>query len=278
MSTRIARVRVERACHHARIWDPLPARVTVDQRSSRPLPRPPGFTGAAIHHTTVWCILPGAMTAVVGYVRVSTTEQAESGAGLEAQRAAIRVEVRRRGWRLARMYEDAAASGKSMDRRPGLQEALAAVERGDATALVVAKLDRLSRSLLDFASLMERSRRRGWQLVALDLGVDTTTPSGALMANVLASFAEFERRLIGQRTRDALAVRRSQGVKLGRFKGVPDKLAVRVRKMHAGGQGLNEIARVLNEEGIATAQGGKRWYPSSVRSILRGGEEPRKPS
>jgi Resolvase, N terminal domain len=67
-----------------------------------------------------------------------------------------------------------------------------------------AKLDRLSRSLLDFASLMEDARREGWALVILDLGIDTTTPSGEMIANVMATFAQFERRLIGQRTKDAL--------------------------------------------------------------------------
>lgn len=90
------------------------------------------------------------------------------------------------------------------------------LQRGDACTLVVSKLDRLSRSLVQFAELMERSRRKGWSLVALDLGVDTSTPAGEMMASVLASFAQYERRLIGQRTRDALAVKREQGVRLGR--------------------------------------------------------------
>src|SRR5215467_4612695 len=72
---------------------------------------------------------------VVGYVRVSTAEQADSGAGLEAQRAAISAEAERRGWRLVQVYEDAGASGKSLNGRPGLQEALQAVETGEAEAL-----------------------------------------------------------------------------------------------------------------------------------------------
>src|SRR5207249_2688973 len=130
---------------------------------------------------------------VVGYARVSTEEQAESGAGLAAQRTIITLACERRGWRLGEIYEDACASGKSLARRPALEAALGAVESETATALVVAKLDRLSRSLLDFAGLMERRRRRGWSLVALDLGVDTTTPNGQLIANVMASFAQFER-------------------------------------------------------------------------------------
>ena len=106
-------------------------------------------------------------------------------------------------------------SGKTLA-RPGLALALELVETRQADGIMVAKLDRLSRSLLDFASLTERSRRHNWTLIALDLGVDTSTPQGEMMANVLATFAQFERRLIGQRTKDALAVKRAQGQVLGR--------------------------------------------------------------
>jgi DNA invertase Pin-like site-specific DNA recombinase len=142
----------------------------------------------------------------VGYVCVSTAEQADSGAGLEAQRAAIRSACQQRGWELVGIHEDAGFRAATLA-RPGLGEALSAVESSEATVLVVAKLDRLSRSLLDFAALMERSRRKRWALGALDLGVDTTTPAGEAMANLMATFAQFERRLIGRRTKDALAVK-----------------------------------------------------------------------
>jgi DNA invertase Pin-like site-specific DNA recombinase len=89
------------------------------------------------------------------------------------------------------------------------------LEAGQADALVVAKLDRLSRSVGDFAGLMDLARRQGWALIALDLGVDTTTPAGEMMANVMASFAQFERRVIAQRTKDALAQAKARGVRLG---------------------------------------------------------------
>jgi DNA invertase Pin-like site-specific DNA recombinase len=204
---------------------------------------------------------------VVGYVRVSTAEQADSGAGLEAQRAAIEAEALRRGWTLAETFEDAGASGKSLSGRPGLQAALDAVERGDAQALVVAKLDRLSRSLLDFASLMERGRKRGWSLVALDLGVDTSTPSGEMMASVVATFAQFERRLIGQRTRDALAVKRAQGVRLGRPREISAEVVERIGELHAAGCSVAAIARKLNEENVPTPRGG-RWHSPGVKRAL----------
>jgi DNA invertase Pin-like site-specific DNA recombinase len=74
----------------------------------------------------------------------------------------------------------------------------------------VAKLDRLSRLLKDFATLMERGQKKGWNLVACDLGIDLSTPSGEFMANVMGSAAQWERKLIGQRTRDALAAKRAQ--------------------------------------------------------------------
>ncbi len=205
---------------------------------------------------------------VVGYVRVSTAEQASSGAGLDAQRTVIAAEVERRGWELVRVEEDAGISGKSTDRRPALARAVAAVDSGEAEALVVAKLDRLSRSLLDFAGMMERSRKKGWALVALDSPVDTTTPAGEMMANVLASFAQYERRLIGQRTRDALAIKRDQGVRLGRPRTLSEDVRARIVAERAAGRSLRAIAAGLDVDGVPTAQGGARWYPSTVRAVL----------
>ena len=207
-------------------------------------------------------------TTVVGYIRVSTDEQSDSGLGLEAQRSAIATECKSRGWNLLEVYEDAAASGKSLRGRPALESALKAVQSGQAGALVVAKLDRLSRSLLDFAALMEQARRQGWALIALDLGVDTTTPAGEMMANVMATFAQFERRLIGQRTKDALAVKRRKGVRLGRPRQLPDALVERIVAQHGEGLSLAAIAGGLNREQVPTAQGGERWYPSTIRAVL----------
>lgn len=206
---------------------------------------------------------------VVGYIRVSTEEQTDSGAGLEAQRAAITSEVERRGWTLVETFEDAGASGKSMQGRPGLEAALKAVEaRTGAEGLVVAKLDRLSRSLLDFAALMERAQRRRWSLVALDLGVDTSTPAGEMMAHVLATFAQFERRVIGQRTKDALAVKRAEGVQLGRPRTMPPKVRRRIQRERTAGASFAAIAAKLNAEKVPTAHGGAAWHASTVKKAL----------
>src|SRR5262245_39896621 len=175
---------------------------------------------------------------VVGYVGVSTSEQASSGAGLEAQRRAIIAECKRRGWHLVETLEDAGYSARDL-RRPGIQEALKALEAGKASALVVAKLDRLSRSMLDFSKLMANATQEHWALVALDVAVDTSTPSGEAMANMLATFSQFERRLISQRTKEALAVKKAQGVSPP---SIPAEIARRIVHMRSEGMTLQAIA------------------------------------
>src|SRR5436853_2491569 len=103
---------------------------------------------------------------------------------------------------------------------------------------------------------MDQARRQGWALIALDLGVDTSTPAGEMMANVLATFAQFERRLIGQRTKDALAVKRAQGVRLGRPPSLPENVRALIRFSRGSGKTLQAIADDLNANGIPTAHGG----------------------
>jgi DNA invertase Pin-like site-specific DNA recombinase len=203
---------------------------------------------------------------VVGYCRVSTEEQAVSGLGLEAQESAIRSECSRRGIELVSIYTDAGMSGKTMT-RPALTTALNDLNEGIGSILMVAKLDRLTRSVHDATGLMAEAERAGWGLVALDAPVDTTTPQGAAMAQVLAVFAELERRLIGERTKAALAVRRSQGVRLGRPKTLPQELVKRIVDARSEGATWTSISNKLNDESVPTAQGGKSWYPATVRHV-----------
>jgi DNA invertase Pin-like site-specific DNA recombinase len=198
---------------------------------------------------------------------VSTSEQASRGAGLEAQRQTILAECERRGWHLVETIEDAGYSARDL-KRPGIQEALRALERGEASALVVAKLDRLSGSMLDFSKLMAKATRQHWALVALDVAVDTSTPSGEAMANMLATFAQFERRLISQRAKEALAVKKASGVRLGRPPTMPESVVRRIQRQRAQGDSLRKIAEDLNESGVPTAQGGARWYAATVRHVL----------
>lgn len=209
---------------------------------------------------------------VLGYVRVSTGEQADSGAGLEAQRHAIEAECERRGWTLLDVEVDAGHSARSL-KRPAIQRALGRLAAGEARGLVVSKLDRLSRSMLDFTAVMARAQAEGWALVALDCAVDTTTPAGEAMANVLATFAQFERRLIGQRTREALAVKRAQGIQLGRPVVLNEQVAARIQTERQAGASFATIALGLNLDAVPTAHGGKQWWPETVRGIVRRQEQ-----
>lgn len=201
----------------------------------------------------------------IGYCRVSTDEQGDSGAGLEAQEAAIRAEAAHRGWDLVDMRHDV-ASGKSLRRRDALGETLRDLAAGHADALVVAKLDRLSRSVMDFAGIMETAKAERWSVVVLDLAVDTTTTNGELIANIMISLAQWERRLIGDRTRAALDAVKARGTKLGRRPNVDEDTVRLIRILRSEGKSWQGIADALAREGIDTAQGG-RWHGATVRKI-----------
>lgn len=204
----------------------------------------------------------------MGYVRVSTEEQADSGLGLVAQRTAIEDEARRRGWRLVAVIEEAGVSARSLD-RAGLNDALVFLDQGAAGTLLVAKLDRLTRSVFDLCGLMQRAERAGWSLAAADGTLDTTTPHGRAMAQVCGVFAELERALVGERTRVALAAKRSAGYRLGRPVTLPSDVRARIGSLRSEGQTLRAIAGTLNDEGIPTAHGGARWHASTVDKVLR---------
>lgn len=205
---------------------------------------------------------------VVAYLRVSTDEQVASGAGLDAQRTSIEAEATRRGWTIVAWHADEGISGgKGIEHRPGLAAAVAAIELGDAAGLLAAKLDRISRSVLDTAKLMERARRGGWELVTCDLAIDTSTPAGEATASMMAVFSQLERRLISQRTREALAIKRAQGVRLGRPSQIPAEVVERIVAAQAGGASLRAIAAGLTADAVPTATGG-RWHASTVRAVL----------
>lgn len=213
---------------------------------------------------------------VVGYVRVSTGRQGEAGNGLEAQREAIERECRHRGWTLVRIEQDV-LSGKSTKNRPGLDRALASCQNGEVAGIVAAKLDRLTRSVVDLGEQIEKAKKGGWYIVALDMGLDLSTPNGRAMAGMLAVFAQWERELIGERTKSAMAIvkRRtpSQRRKLGKNpigrppRVVPDEIRKRIRRERKTGRTLREIAARLEADGIPTGGSGKRWYASSVQRL-----------
>jgi DNA invertase Pin-like site-specific DNA recombinase len=204
---------------------------------------------------------------VLAYLRVSTEAQGDSGLGLDAQRSAIAEEARRRGWKVVEWITDT-ASGKSLD-RPGIRTAIARLEDGGPKVLVAAKLDRLSRSAIDFLSLVKRAEENGWALVMLDPSVDMTDPMGRFTAGILAQVAELERAMISKRTTEALARARARGTRLGRPSALPRGLAERIEAMRAQGMTLAAIAEVLNADGVPTPTQRGRWWPASVSQALR---------
>jgi DNA invertase Pin-like site-specific DNA recombinase len=153
--------------------------------------------------------------------------------------------------------------------RSGLQAALSRIESREVGVLIAAKQDRLTRSLLHLAELLERSAREGWRLVFSDTGTDTGTDSGTLLAGIMGSVAAWERQRIANRTREALAAKKAQGARLGRPVTVPDTVRRRIAKERARGRTLTTIADKLTAEGVPTSQGGKRWHASTVSSVLR---------
>lgn len=203
---------------------------------------------------------------VIGYVRVSTEEQASSGLGLEAQRARIEAEAAYKGWEVV-WCVDEGYSAKTLD-RPAMQEALSLLTAHEADALVVAKLDRLSRSVVDFSNTLTTAKKQGWAVVLLDLGVDTSTPNGKLVAGLMAQIAEWEREIIAQRTKDALAAAKARGQRLGRPRATSDEVVAQVVELHDSGLSLRAIAQHLTDSSVPTTRGAAAWRASSVRRVL----------
>lgn len=202
---------------------------------------------------------------VVGLLRASTRDQAENGVSFDQQRDAIEHAARCRGWQIVTILDEQASGAAKQ--RPVRDAAVALVESGGADALVASKLDRLSRSVVDFGTLVERAAANNWTLLVLDMDLDTGTPVGRMLAHMVSVFAAFERETISARTVAALAVKRSQGVKLGRPSTLPADVELRIKAARAAGQSWQAIADQLNEDAIPTPAGGRRWYPTGTRRV-----------
>jgi DNA invertase Pin-like site-specific DNA recombinase len=203
------------------------------------------------------------------YTRVSTGAQAQSGLGLTDQLTQATVAAQSRGWTIVHHAQDAGVSAKSVRKRPGLTEALAMLDAGKADVLVASKLDRLSRSVGDFANLMERAQKRKWAVVCLDVGVDTSTVNGEMIAGLLSVLAQWERKIIGQRTKASHQVRRARGQRAGQLPELPEATRTRIAEERDAGSSFQAIADRFNEQGVPTAREGSKWHASTVRHVVR---------
>jgi len=166
---------------------------------------------------------------------------------------------------LVDMVTDEGESGKSLD-RPGLKSVLERIADREVDGLVAAKLDRISRSVRDFADLLEWFSAIGASLVAVDVGVDTSTPGGKLVCSVFSAVSEWEQDVISARTRDGLAALRAKGRPISRA-AVADHpvVAKRIRAMRGKGKTYQAIADALNKDKVPTLREASEWTVSSVR-------------
>lgn len=202
----------------------------------------------------------------IGYTRVSTADQSRSGLGRDDQRARITAEAERHGWEV--VWIEDTASGRST-RRPGLQRALKMLAAGEAEAIIVSALDRLSRSTVDFGKMLERAQREGWAVVACDVGLDMSTSTGRMVSNIVMSIAQWERERIGERTTAAMQQAKRRGVKLGGPRSVDEATRRKIMRLARSGKSLAQIATVLNDASVPTGRGAPEWSRSAVHWIVR---------
>jgi DNA invertase Pin-like site-specific DNA recombinase len=204
------------------------------------------------------------VTRALAYLRCSTEEQALNGNGLDAQRRTVTAEAERRGWQVE-VVADEGLSGKYVN--AGLRSCLDQLSAGRADALIVSKLDRLARSVLHSADILNLAREQGWDLVICDLGVDLSSPQGRAMANMLATFAEFERDMISVRTREGLAAAKARGKQIGRPRLASSAVVDRIVRSRDQGASFGAIARDLTAATVLSPQGRPTWQASTVRRI-----------
>lgn len=221
---------------------------------------------------------------VVGYIRVSTEEQAADGVSLAAQREKLEGYAKLYDLELVGIIEDAGQSGKTLS-RPGLQEALESIRRGKADGLLISKLDRLSRSVVGWNTLIDGyfGERAGKQLFSVADSIDTRTAAGRLVLNVLMSVAQWERETIGERTKDALQHKIRKGERVGKVRFGYDLAADRkslvensreqealrlMEQLRSDGLTLRQIAAELDHQGIKPKES-SAWQPKTISNLLK---------
>jgi len=217
----------------------------------------------------------------VGYIRVSTKEQAETKLSLTNQEEKLRAWATAHDLKLAKVYNDAAESAKSLD-RPAVQKLLADVESGKIGTVIIYKLDRLIRSVENLGYIVRLFEKKEVALASVQESLDTSNASGRMVVNLLGMIAQWEREIIAERTQVSLDVKRRRGEKLGgivpfgyRKKGrmlIPNlseqPVLKAILKGRKDGYGYQDIAESLNEQKHKPRKG-KRWYASTIRSICR---------
>lgn len=225
---------------------------------------------------------------LVGYIRVSTDEQAAHGVSLANQLSRLRGHAHLHNHELGEIYEDRGVSGRDM-RRLGVRAALAALERGDAEGLLVTHLDRLSRSLRDVLYLVDSHFGPGcaFSLLCIDNQLDTSTPTGRMMVAVLATIAQWQREEDVERIKRALAHKKALGLRTGsvpwgyRLAGdgrtlTPHEpeLAVMLLAldMRRHGLTLRAIGDRLKERGLRNRKRSTTWNPKTIARIIQAAE------
>lgn len=220
------------------------------------------------------------MKKAIGYIRVSTEQQATEGVSLEAQRAKIESWCLANGYELVSVFVDAGISGKRMDTRKELLAALASLKKG--MALVSYSLSRLARSTKDVLTIGEQVAKKQGDLVSLTERIDTSSAAGKMMFQMLAVLAEFERNLVAERTTASLQHKKATGQKYtgqdpfgfesieGRLVEVQAEAQVvaEIQASRQGGKTLQAIADGLNARGIPTKTG-KQWQPATIHLLLK---------
>jgi site-specific DNA recombinase len=223
------------------------------------------------------------MKPAIAYLRVSTECQATEGVSLDAQAARIRQWCQLNDMELVGEYVDAGVSGKRADNRPQLQAALNHASQSGA-ALVVYSLSRMSRSVADTLAIADRLERAGADLVSLSEKIDTTSASGRMVFKMLAVLSEFERETTAERTRHALAIKKTNGERVGTVPygyilgadGVTlhesaDEQSIinTIRELRAAGESMRAIADELTNRGVVTKSGESRWSHTTIARILK---------
>ena len=205
------------------------------------------------------------------YARVSTQMQANDGMSLDAQVRDMKRAAELAGFTEFEVLREEGRSGKSIQGRPVLRDNLERLDRGDAAALFVTRIDRLARSTQDFLSIVDRAQKNDWRIVMLDLNLDTASYQGRFVVTIMSALAEMERAIIAERQKDVHKDRREKGLQWGVDLGLKTKVPVEVRaaiaEYRTRGMSYAKIAEKLNADKVPPTRG-VRWYASTVHKLV----------